>query len=96
MLRAAEILAVLRPAQPPLLIGLLAKDLALRAGTILLPPSVAVVGNEKLPAMQAFAAGGQRLHRAEKASPLKATPDRGKPEQDPAKNRTEKEEKKRS
>ena len=65
IVRAAEVIAVLRTIQPALLIGLLPEHLTSRAGTILLPPAIAVVGNEKLLAMQAFAADWFGLHRVE-------------------------------
>jgi hypothetical protein len=65
IVRAAEVIAVLRAIQPAFLIGLLPEHLTSRAGTILLPPTIAVVGNKQLLTMQAFAADGFRLHGVE-------------------------------
>ena len=59
---AAEVIPVLRLAQPTRLAGAFANGLALGAGTIFLAPAIAVVRNEELHAMQTFAASGWLIH----------------------------------
>jgi hypothetical protein len=61
---AAEVIPVLRLGQPAHLTAALAGELTLRGRTKLLALPIAVIGNKKLLTMRAFAASGQRLHRA--------------------------------
>jgi len=65
IVRPAEVIAILRPAQPTPLIGLLSERLTFRTRTVLLPSAVAVIGDEQLLAVQAFAANGCGLHQVE-------------------------------
>ena len=67
ILGAAEVIPVLGPAQPTLLAGVFADDLALGGETIFLAPAVTVVGHEELLTVQAFAASGRWVHRVAKS-----------------------------
>ena len=66
--RPAKVIAVSWQAQPLALTGLVAGALALRFGTILLSPPIAVVGKELNLAMQALARLGRRGHRPQSAA----------------------------
>jgi len=62
VVRAAEVITVLRSAQPPVLAGPFAHGLTLGGGTIFLAPAIAVIRNEELLTIQTFAAGGRLVH----------------------------------
>jgi len=94
ILRAAEVGSVFGFAQPTLLSGSFAGLLALLCRTILLPSAIPIIGHKQHLTMQTLATVRFRLHQVEAAS-LRAQLRARKREEDRARKKTQKEEKKR-